>query len=234
VFTPETLPMVRLADYLSELASILGQTEHVHFVRLESGSTQVVANVEWEAAPKVRERVRAVKFREPAAPAEAVKAFENIDCSLAQDNAVGVLIEPGGKKVLEFPGRKRYEALVYGPVRQPGTLDGVPIVIGGEKDPVPVHLEDGDRTHNCYARRSVARALAAHLFTTTIRVTGYGTWKRDEHGTWVMERFLIEDFKPLDEAPLSEVVSRLRKIPGDWPQDAFGALDEVRFGGGQG
>ncbi len=230
-FTPETLPMSRLAEYMTEFASLLGQTEHVHFVRLEKGSAQLVANVDWEAAPKVRTRVRAVKYREPNAPAEAMRAFQGIDKRLAADNASGELFEPSGKKIIQFPGRKRPEAMNYGPVRQPGTVDGVPIVIGGENDPVPVHLEDREQVYNCLARRTVARALAAHLFVTPIRANGFGTWVRSDAGVWVMERFLIQDFQPLDDAPLSTVVNRLRNIKPGWKSaEVLDDLDLLRGG----
>jgi hypothetical protein len=34
-FTPDTLPMARLAEYLSALAKLLGHQEHTHFVRVD-------------------------------------------------------------------------------------------------------------------------------------------------------------------------------------------------------
>src|SRR4051812_2720236 len=86
-FTPDTLPMARLAEYMGEFACLLGQTDHVHFARIEKGSATLVSTVEWEAIPKVRERVRVVKYRDPAAPTEAVRAFDNLDRRLALDNA---------------------------------------------------------------------------------------------------------------------------------------------------
>ena len=231
-FTPETLPMARLAEYMAEFALMLGQPEHVHFVRLQKGSTAVVANVEWEAIPKVRERIRAVRSQNPDAPLEAVRAFHRIDNRLAEDNATGALVEPTGKTVIRFAGRKRKIELEYGAVRQPGTVDGVPIVIGGEKDPVPVHLEDRDRIHNCYAKRTVARQIAAFIFTTPVRASGLGVWRREESGLWVMERFLIQDFKPLDDASLSDVVDDLRRIDGSWQtlEDPLDELNHIRHG----
>jgi hypothetical protein len=38
-FTPASMPMVHLAEYMAALAAFLGQVERVHFVRLEGGST---------------------------------------------------------------------------------------------------------------------------------------------------------------------------------------------------
>lgn len=233
-FSPDTIPMARLAEYMADLAKMLGQEEHVHFVKLEAGSTNLVHKVEWEAVPKVRERVRAIKHGE--APPDAAKAYQSIDRRLAQDNAVGSLIDSiSEKKVVEFPGRKRPEPVTYGPFTQPGTLDGILIRIGGEDDPVPVHLEDGDKIHICYAKRSIARVLAPHLFGSPLRVSGTGKWRREPDGSWLMDRFTIQDFTELNDAPLSEVVNKLRRVEADWKsqEDPLGELDRLRRGPNQ-
>jgi hypothetical protein len=47
-YTPATIPMARLAEYMAELAVVLGEEEHVHFVRLQKGSTVLVHNIENE------------------------------------------------------------------------------------------------------------------------------------------------------------------------------------------
>ncbi len=52
--------MARLAEYLHELAVILGEPRAVHFVRLDAGSTVIIHKVEQEAIPKVTDRVIAV------------------------------------------------------------------------------------------------------------------------------------------------------------------------------
>jgi len=33
-YSPETLPMSRLAEYMAQLATLLGEKDHVHFVEL--------------------------------------------------------------------------------------------------------------------------------------------------------------------------------------------------------
>ncbi len=48
-YSPETLPMSRLAEYMTDLARLFGTAERVHFVRLEAGSTVLVQRVEPEA-----------------------------------------------------------------------------------------------------------------------------------------------------------------------------------------
>ena len=56
--TPETLPMARLADYLSDLAQLLGSKEHVHLARIEAGSIRLAVAVDQEVRPLVGPRVR--------------------------------------------------------------------------------------------------------------------------------------------------------------------------------
>lgn len=50
-FTPDTLPMWRLAEYMTDMADLLGEKSYVHFVQIEGGSTVLVQDVEHEAYP---------------------------------------------------------------------------------------------------------------------------------------------------------------------------------------
>ena len=230
-YTPETLPMNRLAEYMADLATLLGEQKSVHFVRLGEGSTKLVTAIEREAEPKVLDRVR--NARSGDGPNEARKALSNIDDLLAQDNATGVLVEPGGENILDFPGRKRFSQPVYGPFNQPGTLDGIPIRIGGEGDPVPVHLEEPNtEPHICYASRAIAQQIAPHIFSDMIRVEGIGRWHRDARGKWVRDKFTIHSFHVLKQATLSEVALRLRAIPSEFQDiaDPLQAVSEARHG----
>ncbi len=210
-YSPETLPMSRLAEYMADLARLLGKAEQVHFVRLEPGSTVLVQNVEPEAVPEVRKRVQAI-VRDDA-PADVAAAFKALNRHLANDNAIGSLQEGDGE-VVRFPGRERPQPLTFGAFNEPGVLDGVLIRVGGRDDTVPVHLQDGDIIHVCNATRDMARRLAAHLYGPVLRVRGEGRWERDADGNWSMKRFNISGFEELDDAPLAEIVGRLRAVEG--------------------
>jgi hypothetical protein len=221
-FTPETLPMARLAEYMADLADLLGEKSAVHFVQVEGGSAVLVEDVEHEAYPKVRARVHDVKRGE--GPPDARRAYESLNKKLAADNASGQLIEEPAQygqlreptRVLEFPGRRRFVELEYGPVGQVATLQGVVIVVGGESDPVPVHLEDGNTIHLCKAKRPLAKELALHIFGAPVRVTGNGRWLRDSAGEWIMKSFMITGYSVLKDDSLSAVIAALRQIPGEW------------------
>jgi hypothetical protein len=60
-FTPQTLPMERLAEYVAALAKLLGERENVHFRSIEAGSAVLVATIDTPAQRKVRDRVIAVR-----------------------------------------------------------------------------------------------------------------------------------------------------------------------------
>jgi len=213
-YTPETLPMARLAEYLADLAALLGEKERVHFVQLAEGSSKVVHAVEAEAFPKVRQRVLAAQTGE--ADPEVLRAYDGIDRRLREDNAEAELRLVGAdeqeRKLLYFPGANREVEPEYGPFHEQGQLYGVPIMVGGKKTLVNVNLQDGDKTYYCEATRDVALQIAPLLFHHHIRVYGIGKYFRNADGEWEMRGFRISHFDQLDERPLAETVERLRGI----------------------
>jgi hypothetical protein len=229
-FSPDTIPLARLSQYLGDLARMMGEQANVHLARIEKGSTVPVIRVDWEAEPKVRERLRAVKFNE--GPAEPRRAFKEINKRLVEDNANGVLVDPGRSKVLRFPGRDAANQVEFGPIVQISVFEGIPIRIGGEADPVPVHLEDGDVRHIIHAPRRLAKGIAEHLFTSVIRVEGKSRWIRNRLGDWEMQSFYAQDFEVLREGDIRSDVESLRKIEGEWKtlDDPLGNIRAIRMG----
>lgn len=228
-YSPEKMPLERLARYLENLAILLGETKSVHLLRIEGGSTVPVVAIEWEALPKVKKRANDVRNNE--GPAEARTAKRNIEKDLADDNAqYGDLLDHHGARVIRFPGREKVVDPEYGPFSQPGTLDGVPIVVGGESDPVPVHLQDRGRIHNCLAARNLAKGISLFLFTIPVRVTGVGRWIRTPDGVWTMRRFTIQGFQELRAESVPDATARLRAIDAAWKKtaDPIGDLIAIR------
>ena len=231
-FTPATMPMARLAEYMADLALLLGDPERVHFERLDEGSTVLVQNIEDVAAPKVRERLCAV--RRGDGPRDAIKAFESLDRRLAQDNAVGVLSGPDEDNVIRFPGRERPAPLTYGSFRQHGSLDGVLVRLGGVDQSVHGLLQDGTQTWRFETTREMARDLRDHLYEKPLRIFGEGRWRRDPAGKWNLERFVLSQFEALDDAPWPETVERLRAIKGGGWSEVDDPLAELRDLRGEG
>lgn len=217
-FTPETMPMKRLAEYLSDMAALLGEEASVHLVAIESGSTCPVVLVDWAADPKVRDRMARVRSHE--GPEEAMRAARNIDDRLAKDNSSAAIVSGQDEKIFEFPGARRTKPLEWPSIYQSGEIVGVPIAVGGKQELVPVHLQDGETYHNLLASREMAKQLAAHLFTSTLRVTGHGRWRMAPGGgPWTVERFVIEAFEPVQAGDLEQALGSLRAVDADWKRD---------------
>ncbi len=216
-FTPDTIPMGRLGSYLTALAALLGHDEEVRFRRLDARQLTLVIAVAAAAEPSLRARLAAMIRREGAA--EALAAFDALDDRLAEDHAIGVLLDDDDDSLLVVPGRSRGDRLRYGLVRQAGSLDGVLIRLGGRSDEtIPAHLRDGDRVHICATTEPLALRLAPHYRRDLLRVFGTGRWQRGDDGSWTRLGFLITDFVTLDDRPLATEVGHLRAAatPADW------------------
>lgn len=210
-FSVDSIPMKRLAEYMSQLASLVGEQEQVHFAGLKRGSVGLAYRIAPEAEPRVRHRLKLVS--EGHAPADALQAQIQLSRMLAQDHAEARLFDPKRTALLFFPAREPATEVEVGPLNQHGFVDGVPIRVGGENDPVPVHLEElGQQIHICHASRAIAREIAPHLFTSVLRVEGTGRWHRDADGQWVRDKFTIAGFEVLRDVPLEATVVRLREI----------------------
>ena len=227
-YSPEKIPMARLAEYMRQFADILGEPAAVHFARLETGSTVLVSKVEREAVPKVKKRVFAVRRRE--GPSEGVRAYKAINRLLRDDNAVAVLKEDKKTStIIRFPGREEIEE-EFPVVTEHGSIDGVIVRIGGKDDTVHVTLEsEGEQVTGCYTTRQVALDLRHQLFEP-VRLFGRGRWARDNEGRWSLDRFKIDTFEALDDAPLSEALVELQAIKADWGPDPLAELPAIRHG----
>jgi hypothetical protein len=212
-YTPETLPMARLAEYLTDLSVLLGEKELVHFIHVGEGSAKLVHAIEEVAIPKVRARVQSAPIAD--ADTEERRAFENIDHRLRSDNASGELREVGThaeSKLLFFPGKTRHVDQVYGPFNEEGHLQGVVIQVGGRQKYANVNIQDGDKTYFCEASRENAQQLAQLLYSHPVRVYGTGRYLRNADGQWEMKSFRISQFEKLDHRPLAETIERLRAV----------------------
>ena len=227
-FTPETMPMARLAEYLAELAAILGEPKSVHLVRIEAGSTTLVHKIEHEAIPKVHARTEAVRLG--GAPRDAQTAYRRVNRFLREDNARAVLRKgKRGAKVLEFPGREEAED-VFSAVNQAGSISGVVVRVGGTGDSIPVLMEsEGEPIAGCHTNRHLAKSLAHHLFEP-VRLGGQGYWMRDGEGRWLLKHFRIDSFETLEPTTLGSALTELRAIAGEWDEGAYEELGKIRRG----
>ena len=228
-YSPQTMPMKQLALYLQDMAGLLGYEASIHLMGIEESSTCPVLLVDWEAEPKVLDRV--MKARNKEGPEDAIKAIQSINSRLLRDNASADLLSPSRSSILEFPGAK-IKRPVWPTVSQSGELYGIPIAVGGKGDPVPVHLLDGSEERYLMAERSKAKKIAEHLFTATLRVNGRGRWRRLPTGAWDLERFVIDGFDVLKTVTFDDALRELRNVGSKWKTepDPLAILGEIRSG----
>lgn len=227
-YSPETIPMAKLAEYMADFAALLGKDNAVRFAGLQKGSTKIAARIEYEDLPKVTARLNDVRRGNPTK--DMAKVFDQIDDRLANDNAVGrIYIDgaDGAVALLAFPGRTRQKPQSYGPFNQEGHLDGILISVGGKDESISLRLQNGDTTYtNCDTTRHIARELGKHLFEP-LRIHGTGRWTREANGKWTLLRFRVHRFDVLKTDNLSDTVSTLRSITGSKWKDVVDPLAEL-------
>lgn len=214
-YTPETIPMARLAEYMQEFASLMGSESGVHFKGVTKGSTILNVEVEREAVPKVDARLKAAK--EPLAedaPEELAKTVTKIEAMLRADNARGSILK-GNQSVVKFLGIDAVIAERIGPIHEATTVEGeVQRVGGSDKTIHALLLSDDGQLHKLTTRsRDLAKSLAMHLFGQ-VRAHGDGVWYRNESGVWVLEELRLERFEAVTSRSLIEAVGELRTIEG--------------------
>lgn len=229
-FSPETLPMARLAEYMAALADLIGFKDSTHFIKLERGSARLVHAVETHDAPKVELRLHAAASNDNS---DVKKAMATLDDLLAADNATGELLNESGKLIIPFAGRNRPKPLIFPSFRQDGTIDGQIVNIGGRDATAHIILQDGQVTYsNINIDRDMAKELAPHLYGAKIRLIGSGRWERLVGGVWRLTAFTVDRYAILDDAPLSDVLSDIRSLAGDKlsnDKDIYSELNNLRI-----
>jgi hypothetical protein len=238
-FSKDTLPMERLSVYLKDLATLLGNADHVHFMQVEEGqSANLAYKVDDLAVPIVESRLAAIKQQSADAPLEGLKAFGDLNAKLSEDRGTGFIrSETDISNVIIFPGLGILPdaAPVYGPILENGAIDGQVVRVGGVDKTVPVHIRSGQTIHYCNADVEMARKLGPHVLREPIRVFGQAKWYRNESEQWVRRIFTITSFTAdLEDVTLGDSIALLRSIPGPLQEmsDPLATLDLIRHGPG--
>ncbi|HWB85309.1 MAG TPA: hypothetical protein VG675_14295 [Bryobacteraceae bacterium] len=224
-FTPETLPLDKLTQYLVELAAIYGDVSAIHFKSVEKGSAALKQTVEPDAVDPLKNRLEAISRQKAAV--EAMAAYDRLDILLRRDECVAH-ISLNGAKLLTFKGRNRPVPEVIGPVIQLDYLDGELIRVGGRDATVPVHLRDVDGViYPCTANIALAKSLGPFLYSQ-VRLVGTAHWFRHENGEWQLDHFRVDNFKPLDELNLVDAVTKIRETRAEWDNETLVQLNRLR------
>jgi hypothetical protein len=229
IFTPATLSLSRMADYVKALSDILDHKDQTHFVRLDEGSARLVAQIDPTALPKVHQRLALINTLD--APTSLQSAYARMDDLLASDGAVGQILDGFGAEIIPFPGRTRPKPLMTRPVRQFGSLDGQVVRLGGADASSHLTLQDGNSIYsNIELTRAQAIQLKDLLYGPTIRIFGMGRWQRQLEGSWKLVDFKFDRFEILDDTPIDVLLTELRYSASNFlgSADAYEKLIDMR------
>jgi hypothetical protein len=229
--TPHDISMARLAEYLTELSVLLGNNQHVHFLRVETGSLPCIVEVDQEKEESIISRVKRAFLNR--GPKEAIKANSALQAMFKKDEFSAELKTETGETFASYPLVTERKEETFGPFWQDGFLDGMIVRLGGIDETLPVHLVYEGRTYICNASREIVRQLGSHIWGDPIRVHGKGKWYRNAQGTWELQFFDIQSFEPLQETTLSEAVAALRAIPDNGLmslKDPLAEMHKLRHG----
>lgn len=226
-FTPETIPMARLAAYMAELAAMFGEEGNVHFQRITKGSAKLAVKVERQAVTKVRDNINEARMGVRGTRGDRYRKLNEM---LRSDNAEGTL-KLNNSNILAFPGRKEARPPKLGPFTQALSRDGQLVRIGGKDRTAHAWIQDADgQTWSFEVSRGLARELAPHLFEGVIRLTGSVRATRNDDGEWSYDALKAHQFEELRAETLLEALGRIRALPTSetWLPDAWQRIERER------
>jgi hypothetical protein len=226
-YSPETMPLDRLMEYLNQLSIVLGSPGDLHLVAVEKGSTRPVLAMRHDVAQKARHHAREVA--QGGGSQRRREAFETIRRMVAKDGGKPAILRAPEGQILKFPSVDIGQDQVIQYLRQPTSINGTLVRIGGigENAQLLIQEMNGNVIAGCTATRPVAQDMA-RLIYHAIRVSGIGTWHRNEEGKWAISRLHVQSFEPLDESELEDVVAKLQAVKVRWPADSIEQLKAMR------
>jgi hypothetical protein len=227
-YSPDTMPLDRLMEYLNQLSIVLGSPGDLHLVAVEKGSTRPVLAMRHDVAAKARHHAREVAHG--GGSQRRRDAFDTIRRMVAKDGGKpAVLRAPRGQVILKFPSVDIGQDQVIQFLRQHTSIEGTLVRLGGigENAQLLVQELNGSIISGVIASRPLAQQMAPLIYHD-LKLSGIGTWHRNEEGKWQITRLHVQTFEPLDESSLEDVVEQLRAVKVKWPDDALEQLQAMR------
>jgi hypothetical protein len=227
--SPDQIPMARLAEYLQQLSVIFGETESVHFDRVEKACTRVVAKLA-PGAPAQRVQSRVYALRDRRAPADATRAFGRVNEMVGEDKG-SARITFGAAVVLRFPGKKPQEVTQPFNLVDSATITGKLYALSEDNYGnirARIRPRGGASYIQCTADQGIVGKLRS-CFAETVRIQGRGKWTRAVNGEWSCWDLHVQDVKIVKDTSLREAIDRIREVEAVWPDDPleeWAALDE--------
>ena len=226
-YTPDTIPLDRLMEYLSQLIVILGQPSDLHLINIKRSSTKPAPAMRHDVA--VRARLRVSEVRQGGGSARRREAFDALRRLVSEDGGKPAILRAREGKILEFPKVNIGADQIIHSVRQETSLEGELIRIGGRQENAQLLMQElsGNVVAGCTAPRSIARDLGKFIYRP-IRLGGIGSWHRTAAGKWEISQLHVQSFEPLEEDEHQETIARLQASKANWPADSTAQLLAMR------
>lgn len=227
-YSPETMPLDRLIEYLQQISAVIGDPANLHLVEIKKSSTAPTFRVPKRAALVATER--AAQLSRGDGTREQTRAYNRLRRMVrrdAPDARRPAVLSSSTRVILEIQPAPEDTGVLNG-VRQASSFDGLLISVGGV-DAASIRLQayDGRIVAGFTASRTVAKDLAKLIYEP-VRVSGPGIWARNEDGIWTLEKMQVQSFEPLEDTSAGDLLARLRAIDVDWPGDTAERLRAER------
>ena len=230
-FTPDTLPLSRMGEYVSALAELIGDDVQVSFERVTKGSAQLNVKINDDDADQAIGRIRLASSAEENSSSR--KGYDRVQALLAGDKTSADFRQQKGAVILKFPGEPK-NVMRLATLKEAGEINGRIIKVGGRDDTIPVSLRTPDGTIvNCTASVEMARKLKQYLLEPIdVILLGEGKWKRTEKGSWETVDFRIIEVTEMNFDTLDSELEQVRSAGSGWDaiEDVTGELERLRYG----
>ncbi len=228
-YTPETIPLGRLIEYLQQMSVVLGDPENLHLIAVKEGSAQPVLHAPKAVALAARDRAKRVQHGDGTR--KQIDAYNRIRKMVRRDSRDAgkpAILRSQKQIVLEIPAAPEEIGILTG-IRQVSSVDGQLIRVGGAGEIASLQVQDlQNRILSGFtASRGLAKELAQRLWEP-VRLSGIGIWERTGDGEWLLDRMQVQSYEPLEEDDLGLALERLRSLNVVWPKDALARLQEER------
>lgn len=231
-YTPETMPLDRLIEYLQQMAVVLGDPTNLHLVEIRQSSVSPVLHAPKATALEARDR--ALRVQRGDGTKRQFDAYNRIRRMVRRD-AIGekyagrsALLKTADRVILEIPAAPEDSGIVEG-LRQATTIDGQLIRVGGAGEDAALQVQelDGRILSGFTAKRHLAKELA-QLLWEPVRLMGVGIWCRDSEGAWNLARMQVQCYEKLEDEDATLTLERMRGLSVEWPEDAWERLQGER------
>ena len=199
-FSPSTLKISRLAEYLKELSKIFGETHKIYFDRVDEGSVCLKFNIEERIEKKISEHL--------------IKRFnskeiqDSILQKLLEKDETSAILKISDGKMIQFPGIENPKKIKEFTISCERVTTGKIVSISGKDKTINVDLLDNGIEYYCLCFEDIVKKLKWGMY---ISAATEGYWIKTDEGwrTDRKKRLKIKNFKILKKQTPYETFKEL-------------------------